>query len=126
MIEMLNFSYCQFKSECDGQALTPLAVACRNGHEKVVKILLTHFKVNLEQECRAKFDGHVIEGATALWCAAGAGKSTSCHLAVYVSSKTNVKFRCRPPERRQAAGPSRRQRKPQDQVAVDAPASRLL
>lgn len=51
-------------------------VASRNGHDKVVRILLssTLFAVNLEQECRAKFDGHIVEGATALWCAAGAGE----------------------------------------------------
>lgn len=68
------FTFEQIKNEADGQALTPLVVACRNGHEKVIRILLTHFAVNMEQECRAKFDGHIVEGATALWCAAGAGQ----------------------------------------------------
>lgn len=67
------FSSFQYKSQCDGQSLTPLVVAARNGHEKVVQILITNFKVNLEQECRAQFDGHFVDGATALWCAAGSG-----------------------------------------------------
>lgn len=59
--------------EEDGQQCTPLIVASRCGHEKVVKILLSSFKPNLEQEGVVKFDGYVIEGASALWCAAGGG-----------------------------------------------------
>ncbi len=57
----------------DGQKTTPFIIAARNGHFKVVKILLTHFSVDLEQTGTVKFDGFVIQGATALWCAAGAG-----------------------------------------------------
>lgn len=49
-------------------------VAARNGHYKVVQILLNNFKPKLEQECTVKFDGHIVQGATALWCAAGSGK----------------------------------------------------
>lgn len=60
--------------EEDGQIFTPLAVAARNGRLKVVKMLLTMFKPNIDQECTAKFDGHIVQGATALWCAAGSGK----------------------------------------------------
>lgn len=44
-----------------------------NGHFDVVHILLTQLKPNLEKEGRVKFDGHLIEGASALWVAAGAG-----------------------------------------------------
>ena len=40
---------------------------------KVVKSLLTEYEADSETEGVVKFDGHVIEGATALWCAAGAG-----------------------------------------------------
>ncbi|XP_024939471.1 protein fem-1 homolog B isoform X2 [Cephus cinctus] len=36
-------------------------------------MLLEKFKPDLEQEGTVKFDGNVIEGASALWCAAGAG-----------------------------------------------------
>lgn len=36
-------------------------------------MLLTKFQPDLEQEGIVKFDGYVIEGASALWCAAGAG-----------------------------------------------------
>ncbi|KAK7501623.1 hypothetical protein BaRGS_00007054 [Batillaria attramentaria] len=60
-------------TEEDGQKTTPLIIAARNGEEKVVQVLLSNFNVNIEQSGVVKFDGYVIEGATALWCAAGAG-----------------------------------------------------
>lgn len=55
----------------DGQRCTPLIVASRFGHDRVVKMLLDKFKPDLEEEGTVKFDGYVIEGASALWCAAG-------------------------------------------------------
>jgi len=58
--------------DCD-QHCTPLIIAARNGHSKVVDVLLSSHRANVECEGVVKFDGHVIEGATALWCAAGAG-----------------------------------------------------
>jgi Fem-1 family protein b len=57
--------------EEDGQRCSPLIVAARHGHDKVVKMLLSKFKPDMEQEGMVKFDGYVIEGASALWCAAG-------------------------------------------------------
>lgn len=60
-------------SEAERQLYTPLIVAAMNGHYDVVHILLTQLKPNLEKEGRVKFDGHLIEGAPALWVAAGAG-----------------------------------------------------
>lgn len=59
--------------EDDGQRCTPLIVAARYGHNKVVRMLLDKFKPDLEQEGTVKFNGYVIEGASALWAAAGAG-----------------------------------------------------
>lgn len=59
--------------EEDGQKCTPLVIAARNGHDKVVKMLLTKFHPDIEQEGTVRFDGYVIEGASALWCAAGGG-----------------------------------------------------
>ncbi|XP_065334443.1 protein fem-1 homolog B isoform X2 [Cloeon dipterum] len=71
--------------EEDGQSCTPLIIASRHGHEKVVKMIMGNFKaVDIEQEGVVKFDGYMIEGASALWCAAGAG-----HLHVV---KALVKF----------------------------------
>ncbi|KAL6427861.1 hypothetical protein ACFW04_008359 [Cataglyphis niger] len=69
--------------EDEGQRCTPLIIAARYGHNKVVRMLLEKFKPDLEQEGTVKFNGYVIEGASALWAAAGAG-----HLSVL---KTLVK-----------------------------------
>lgn len=55
------------------QCCTPLIIAARNGHIKVVEVLLARYSADVESEGVVKFDGHIIEGATALWCAAGAG-----------------------------------------------------
>jgi len=55
------------------QSCTPLIIAARNGHTTVVATLLANYNTDVEAEGTVKFDGHMIEGATALWCAAGAG-----------------------------------------------------
>lgn len=54
----------------EGHKCTPLIIAARNGHDKVVKIILSKFEPDIEQEGSVKVDNYVIEGATALWCAA--------------------------------------------------------
>ncbi|XP_026673893.1 protein fem-1 homolog B isoform X2 [Ceratina calcarata] len=71
--EMVNMIINQKVLEEDGQHCTPLIIAARYGKNKVVQILLDKFKPDLEQEGTVKFDGYVIEKATALWCATGAG-----------------------------------------------------
>ncbi|XP_053983870.1 protein fem-1 homolog B [Hylaeus volcanicus] len=72
-IEQVNELINQRVYEEDGQQCTLLITAARNGHDKVVKILLDKFKPDLEQEGTVKFDGCVVEKASALWCAAAAG-----------------------------------------------------
>ena len=57
--------------EEQGQRCTPLLIAARNGKENVIKMLLSQFKPDIEQEGDVKFDGYLIEGASPLWCAAG-------------------------------------------------------
>ncbi|GAB1861239.1 Protein fem-1-like protein B [Camponotus japonicus] len=79
----VNYLINQKVLEDEGQRCTPLIVAARYGHNKVVRMLLDKFKPDLEQEGTVKFNGYVIEGASALWAAAGAG-----HLSVL---KTLVK-----------------------------------
>ncbi|XP_047997047.1 protein fem-1 homolog B isoform X4 [Leguminivora glycinivorella] len=68
--DLLNSDVC-----CDGVKCTPLIASARHGREGAVRILLDKFRppVRLETEGTVKFDEYVIEGATALWCAAGAG-----------------------------------------------------
>lgn len=43
-------------------------------------MLLSKFNPDLEKEGIVKFDGYVIEGASALWCAAGAGMNRYFYL----------------------------------------------
>uniref|UniRef100_UPI00358EA6CD protein fem-1 homolog B-like isoform X2 n=1 Tax=Myxine glutinosa TaxID=7769 RepID=UPI00358EA6CD len=52
---------------------TPLIAAAWAGHTKVVRLLVETHGADTEQTGTVNFDGYVIEGATALWCAAGAG-----------------------------------------------------
>ena len=73
----------------DGQECPPMVIAARNGHDKAISKLITNFGpgskadpdgtnegkrlLDLEITGTVKFDGYTIEGATALWSAAGAG-----------------------------------------------------
>lgn len=76
----------------DGQQCTPLIIAARYGHEKVLKMLLSKFSPDLEQEGIVKFDDYVIEGASALWCAAGAGREPVCEIVIQVIIDKSVLF----------------------------------
>lgn len=75
--------------EDEGQHCTPLIIAARYGHDKVVKMLLSKFSPDLEQEGTVKFDGYVIEGASALWCAAGAGHLNVVKILVKAGADVN-------------------------------------
>lgn len=68
------FVYFQLYETDDRQKLTPLCVAARNGRYRAVFILLTKYKPDIEKKCNVKFDGHIVPGATALWCAASSGQ----------------------------------------------------
>ncbi|MCJ8736083.1 hypothetical protein PDJAM_G00254880 [Pangasius djambal] len=72
-----------------GQRSTPLIIAARNGHDKVVRLLLDHYRVDTEQTGTVRFDGYVIDGATALWCAAGAGHFEVVRLLVSHNANVN-------------------------------------
>ncbi|XP_061578254.1 protein fem-1 homolog B [Cololabis saira] len=94
---LLNHSDCEtryllsYVTHLAGQRSTPLIIAARNGHDKVVRLLLDHYKVDPEQTGTVRFDGYVIDGATALWCAAGAGHFEVVRLLV--SHQANVNHR---------------------------------
>merc|ERR550519_3148288 len=50
---------------------------------------LDNFNTDVEAEGVVKFDGHMIEGATALWCAAGAGHQNIVELLVAAGADVN-------------------------------------
>lgn len=87
--EQVNQLINQKVLEKDGQQCTPLIIAARYGHDQVVTILLDKFKPDLEQEGTVKFDGSVIEKASALWCAAGAGHLTVVKTLVKAGANVN-------------------------------------
>ena len=78
--------------DVDGQCCPLLVIAARNGHDNVVTMLLTmvsciferlqkrpnffikfQFDIDIEATGRVKFENYIIDGASALWCASGAG-----------------------------------------------------
>ncbi|KAI5710616.1 hypothetical protein M8J75_010177 [Diaphorina citri] len=73
----------------EGHKCTPLIIAARNGHDKVVKIILSKFEPDIEQEGSVKVDNYVIEGATALWCAASAGHLSVIKTLVHAGADVN-------------------------------------
>lgn len=78
-----------YVTQLAGQRSTPLIIAARNGHDKVVRLLLDHYRVDTEQTGTVRFDGYVIDGATALWCAAGAGHFEVVRLLVSHNANVN-------------------------------------
>lgn len=46
-----------YVTEHGGQRSTPLIIAARNGHAKVVRLLLEHYRVETEQTGTVRFDG---------------------------------------------------------------------
>lgn len=81
--------------------MTPLVAACRYGREKVVEMLLANYKIDLEKRCTVKFDGHIVNGASALWVAAGSGKDLPW---IYLMSAEITFSNFRSLKRHQAAG----------------------
>ena len=58
----------------DDQQFTPLITAARYGHDNVVRCLLSQFAaIELDAQGVVKADDKLIEGVTALFCAAAFG-----------------------------------------------------
>ncbi|GFS03468.1 protein fem-1 homolog B-like [Elysia marginata] len=78
-------------TEDEGQKTTPLVAAAMGGSTKVVQVLLSNFELDLEQRTTVRFDGYVIQEATALWCAAGAGHLDIVKLLIKYGACVNSK-----------------------------------
>jgi len=70
----------------------PIVIAARNGHLKVIEYILA--KCNdksgvLEQIGNVEFDGEIVRGVTALWCAAAAGHLNIVRGLVELGAKVN-------------------------------------
>ena len=90
----------------DGQECPPIVIAARNGHDKAISKLIQNFGpgskadpdgtnagkslLDLEITGTVKFDGYTIEGATALWSAAGAGHIKVKFLRDLITSKYEI------------------------------------
>ena len=48
---------------------TPLMLAVKFNYVDLVKLLITQYEVDVEQEGTVQFDNYFVDGATALWCA---------------------------------------------------------
>lgn len=51
--------------------MTLLIEATLNGHFKIIKHLLDKFNINVDAPGKVNHFSSVVDGATALWCAAG-------------------------------------------------------
>lgn len=63
----------RFRSEADGETVTPLVAAAKAGHLAIVNALVKDFCVDLERPGTVAMDDRLIADATALWCAAAWG-----------------------------------------------------
>ena len=77
------------RSENEGQSMTPLLAAAKAGNENVIHVLLNVFCVEIEQTGTVIIDKQVVEGATALWCAACDGHFDVVKLLVRYGADVN-------------------------------------
>uniref|UniRef100_A0A1B0C9Y2 Putative ankyrin repeat protein n=1 Tax=Lutzomyia longipalpis TaxID=7200 RepID=A0A1B0C9Y2_LUTLO len=87
--EMRNIIINQGGDAGEPKTLSPFMVAAYHGHACVLKMLLERFKPDLENECPLNYDGTLIEGVTALWCAAGAGHLECVKVLVRAGADVN-------------------------------------
>lgn len=73
----------------DGQCLTPFVAAALNGRLTVVKMILEKFEPELEKECSIRYEGALVHGVSALWCAASKGHLDTVKLLIRKGAKVN-------------------------------------
>ena len=75
--------------DATGQKMTGLMVAAKDGSVEVAKMILERCEPDLGQVGTVIIEGHTIEGASALWCAAGAGHLPVVELLVDAGADVN-------------------------------------
>jgi len=70
LVSKIFFFFFQYHEDADGQLFTPLLVASKNGHDKIVSHLISKYNIDLEMEGITKADGYLVKRACAMWCAA--------------------------------------------------------
>lgn len=86
--EQAQLLHAQIKSD-DGERTSPLIAAARYGHYKAVQLLLSRFRPDLEITGTVKFGHYAIEGASALWAAAGAGHFKVVEALIHAGADVN-------------------------------------
>lgn len=72
-----------------GQKMTGLMVAAKRGRAEVARIILEECAPDLRKEGTVIIEHHTIEGASALWCAAGAGHLRLVEILVDAGADVN-------------------------------------
>lgn len=72
-----------------GQGVTPLVMAAKNGHFKIVEFLIQNCGADVEFVGSVTFDGETIDGAPPLWCAAAAGHLNIVKFLIQQSANVN-------------------------------------
>ena len=75
--------------DASGQKMTGLMLAAKDGYVEVAKMILERCEPDLGQVGTVIIEGHTIEGASALWCAAGAGHLPVVELLVDAGADVN-------------------------------------
>ena len=77
------------KTDDFGQETTPLIIAAKNGHDKVIHALLEQYSPDLGQTGSVKIGNFMIEKASALWVAAGSGHLKIVKMLVHAGAEVN-------------------------------------
>ncbi|KAH9413730.1 protein fem-1 homolog C [Dermatophagoides pteronyssinus] len=71
------------------EGTTLLLIAARHGHYHIIKYLIEHCDVDIEQVGKVEFDGETVHDTPPLWCAAAAGNIDCVKLLIEHGANVN-------------------------------------